>query len=100
MAKEHVDDIVSAVGTDCPKIYANGFSAALGIGDVIISFQENGRPAAILNLSFTVAKTFSVKLGTLIQELEKKTDQSIMTTDEILRALGSGEEDGIKETRA
>ena len=87
MAKEPMDQIVEAVSSDCPQTYANGFAASLGVGDIVIAFQRNDQPAIVLNLSFTVAKTLSVKLGEMIGDLEKKTSQTIMTTDQIIQSL-------------
>jgi hypothetical protein len=87
MTQEHMEEIEQAVKGECPQIYANAFAAALGIGDVLLTFQKNGHPAAVLNLSFTVAKTLSVKLGLLVAELEKDSGQKIMTTDEVVKAL-------------
>ena len=70
-----------------PKIYANGFANAVGQGDTITVLQQNGVPVAVLNLSFTVAKTLAEKLGEVIMKLEKDTDNTIMTTDQCASAL-------------
>lgn len=84
MEKEYESDLDAALAAGCPQIYANGFALGLGIGDVLVALQQNGKPVANINLSFTVAKTLCIKLGTMIHELEQKTSQTIMTTDDIL----------------
>ncbi|NUM54870.1 MAG: hypothetical protein HUU46_14585 [Candidatus Hydrogenedentes bacterium] len=70
-----------------PHIYANGFTNALGSGDIVVVLQRNGPPAAVLNLSFTAAKSLSQKLNELIANLEALTGNTIMTTDDINNSL-------------
>ena len=70
-----------------PKIYANGFVSILGNGDVCIVFQQNGTTAGVLNLSFTMAKSLSNKLGEVVRYLEKGSDNIIMTTEDVDKAL-------------
>lgn len=72
------------------RIYANGFINALGIGDVMILLQNSKKPIAVLNLSYTVAKTLAIKLGALISQLEDSTGNTIMTTDDIDRSMSKG----------
>jgi hypothetical protein len=88
--KLKVDDVIKfAVDSpDIPHLYANGFISAIGNGDTLLVFQQTGRPIATLNLSFTVAKTLVKKLGAIIEDLEKNSGNTIMTTgdlDEVLR---------------
>ncbi len=45
-----------------PKIYCNGFTNAVGNSDVMLVLQQNGKPAGLVNMSFTVAKTLSQAL--------------------------------------
>lgn len=70
-----------------PKIYANGFANAIGNGDTTTILQQNGVPVAVLNLSYTIAKTLSLKLGALIKTIEDDTNNTIMTTNDIDNAL-------------
>ena len=77
-----------------PKIYANGFVTAIGHGDVMILLQRNNQPSAVLNLSFSVAKTLALSLGKTIRDLETKTDEEIMTTSDIQKALQKDEKNG------
>lgn len=82
--------IINAVkNPEIPKTYANGFSCALGIGDVSVMLQRNGEPIEVLNLSYTVAKTLSIKLQDLISYLENKSKNTIMSTDEIEKIVKS-----------
>lgn len=72
---------------EIPHIYANGFINAHGNGDVVILLQQNSKPAAVLNLSFTMAKSLALKLGETIKNIEDASGTIIMTTDDIARAL-------------
>lgn len=64
-----------------PKIYANGYIIGQTVSDSFILLQQNGHPISILNLSFTAAKSLSIGLKNMIEQLESDTGQSIMTTD-------------------
>ena len=79
---------------EVPKIYANGFSAALSNADVIIVFQRFGpKPVAVMNLWYTLAKTLAQRLGTLVSEFENNiAGQEILTTDRIDKAIGQAKE--------
>lgn len=68
---------------DIPNIYFNGFTNTIGLGDIVISIERNGKPVAVLNASYTVAKTLALKLNGLIQNLENTTGNKIMTTDDV-----------------
>src|SRR5262249_9708619 len=69
---------------EVPKIYSNAFSLALSNADIAIVFQRFGeRPVAVVNLSYTLAKTLAQRLGGLVQEFESKISQEILTTDRI-----------------
>lgn len=72
---------------DVPKIYANGFVNAIGTGDVAILFKNGNSPAAVVNLSYTVAKSLAAKIGYLIAQLEEGTGNTIMISDEINKAM-------------
>jgi hypothetical protein len=78
------DEINNAmVNPDVPKMYANGFSCALGASDIAVLFKIGSQPIAITNLSYTTAKTLSIKLQDLITVLETKSQNTIMTTDDL-----------------
>ena len=73
---------------NAPKIYANGFMLGMGTGDTTILFQCNGQPVVVLNVSYTIAKTLAIKLGKMINDLEDKSSNKIMTTDDITNIMG------------
>ena len=66
-----------------PKMYLNGFVNSLGAGDVMLVLLRTSQPVAVLNMSFTVAKTLAQKLGQLIAELENQSGNVIMSTDDV-----------------
>lgn len=78
-----------------PKMYFNGFINVIGTADIIIVIKQNDRPIALLNTSYTVAKTLVEKLGKTISSLETQTGNTIMTTDYIEMRMV---EDNVKET--
>ena len=84
---EYNAEITTALEANIPHIYSNGFSIILGTGDVIILLKEVGINVATLNLSYTVAKTLSEKLGGVIKILENKTGNTIMTTEDIEKSI-------------
>lgn len=69
--------------TSLEKIYFNGFIVGIGTGDIMITLEKNGLPITVLNVSYTVAKSLAEKMTEIIQNLEKKTGNTIMTTDDI-----------------
>jgi hypothetical protein len=69
------------------QLYANGFSLGLSNADVFIILQKFGRPIGVVNLSYTLAKTLSVKLTGLVSDWEKNTKRDLATTDDIERAF-------------
>lgn len=68
---------------DIPHIYSNGFINAMGNGDILVLLQRNGRIEGTLNISFTIAKTLSLKLSQMIKDIEQKSGNVIMTTGDI-----------------
>jgi len=77
------DRLRKAMEAGVPQIYANGFVTMMGSGDVAIVLEKVGQPQAIINMSFTCAKTLSVKIGQLIASLEERSKRDIMITDDI-----------------
>lgn len=92
---EHVQRAIAEAleNEELPRIYFNGFSTALGSADVLIVLNQQGKPVAILNASYTVAKTLAAKLGAVIATLEEISGNTIMTTDEIARFSEEQEND-------
>lgn len=73
---------------DVPKIYSNGFIIGLSQNDITVLFQLNGKPTAVMNLSYTTAKTLSMILANTIKGLEEKTGNTIMVSDDVKKAMG------------
>ncbi|MCK4914106.1 MAG: hypothetical protein KAI59_06590 [Planctomycetes bacterium] len=84
---EQLKEILGSPDTE--RIYANGFILTIGAGDIVIALKHSEKPF-ILNLSYTVAKTLAIKLGAMVSQLEEKTGNTIMTTDDITKALSEG----------
>ncbi|MFP4502928.1 MAG: hypothetical protein ACLFTT_18190 [Candidatus Hydrogenedentota bacterium] len=75
---------------DVPAVYFNGFINSLSNGDVMIILKRNNRPVAVLNASYTVAKSLAQKLSQTIAYLEDATGNPIMTTDTVRSDLEKG----------
>jgi hypothetical protein len=76
--------------TTIPEIHFNGFVNGVGPGDVVILLLRHGRPVAKLAASYTVAKTLAELLGQSIVNLEHSTGNTIMTSQDIEKALQKG----------
>ncbi len=87
-------DIESALANkEIPHLYFNGFTATSGTGDMIIVLKRNNEPVAVLNASYTVAKTLITNLGNLIVNFENVTENPIMTTTEIDEKIKGTQDD-------
>lgn len=69
------------------RIYANGFTIGISNADAHIVLSWFGQPLAIVNISYTLAKTLSLKLNKLVEDWEKKTKHPLATTDVIDEAF-------------
>ena len=69
-----------------PEFHFNGFINVLTSGDVLIILQRNGRNIVKLTASYTVSKTLAQKLAQAIVDLEQRTGNTIMTTDDVQQA--------------
>ena len=101
-SSERMERLQAGIQSDCPKIYFNGFANGLGTGDVILVVERSGLPQAVLNCSYTVAKTLSVKLGGLRASLEESSGRPILTTDEVLafQSKAEAEAESLAESPA
>ena len=72
---------------DIPQLYANGFTNAFSNADVITVLERNNSPVAVLNMSYTTAKSLAYDLSRLIADFERKSEQTIMTTDVVDEAV-------------
>jgi hypothetical protein len=78
------DRASEAIGdVDVPKVYANGFAIGVGNADMHIILQLFGAPVAVVNMSYTLAKTLSDRLGKLVSEFETTVRREMLTTDKI-----------------
>jgi hypothetical protein len=59
----------------------------MGIGDALISLSHNGKQTLVLNASHSIMKTMAQVILESIDEFEKATGSSIMTTYEINKKL-------------
>jgi hypothetical protein len=50
-------------------------------------WQLLGRPTAVVNMSYTLAKTVSVQLQRLVSDWEKRTGQTLQSTDTIEKSF-------------
>jgi hypothetical protein len=80
---------VTLPGPPMANIYANGFSLGFTNADTQLVLMLSGRPIAVVNFSYTLAKSISEKLGKLVEEWEKKTGHSLQTTESIDKAFAT-----------
>lgn len=70
-----------------PPLYFNGFKIAVGNSDIVLFLIRNNETIQVANMSYTTAKTLAVKMSQIIQTIERKSDNQIMTTDYLDKAL-------------
>lgn len=75
------------------RLYANGFTLGLSNADTHIVLQFFGRPIAVVNMSYTLAKTLSGQLNALVRSWEEKTGATLQTTDMIDKVFVVKKED-------
>lgn len=73
----------AALEADVPEIYFNGFINGLNSADITVALERNGKPAAVLNMSFTIAKTFAIALLTTVGQVEDLAKREMLTTHEL-----------------
>lgn len=84
--EERITDALDNVET--PEVHFNGFVNTMAVGgDFLIVLESNGKPAATLNASYSVIKTFANSLTQLIKNLEEKSGKQIMTVAEVQKYL-------------
>ena len=81
---------MAARDPDVPKIYFNGFINGLSSGDIVSVLELNGQPVAVLNMSFTVAKTLVQSIGSIVADLEEKGGRTMLTTKDVEALAESG----------
>lgn len=78
-------------GKQTPEIYANGFSVAHGNADIVLILQRNGVNVQVVNMSFTLAKTLSQIVGSVIDRIEIDGNFKIKTTKELDQSMENKE---------
>ena len=61
----------------------NGFINTLGTGDITTILERNGEPVAVLNMSYTIAKTLATSLGEVVARLEELSGREMLTTKQL-----------------
>ena len=93
LSQEEMQQVVRQVILDesIPEIHFNGFVNVLTSGDILIILQRNGKNVAKINASYTIAKTLGQKLMQIIADLEQRSGNTIMTSEEIMVTSEEGE---------
>ena len=86
--RQEIEAAISDV--DMLSLYVNGFSVTVGSGDVMFVLKRNGQSVAVLNMSYTLAKTLATKVGGVIANLESKAKTVMLTTDDVDTSLREG----------
>ena len=81
----------AVVSGELPVVYANGFSLGLTNADVVIVLMRNARPAQVVNMSYTLAKTLHTKLARVVEDFEASAGRNLLTTDDVDAAIKKGE---------
>ena len=83
-----VDPIAAAFSDpNVRKIYVNSFAGGVSTADVFVILFSSNAPQAVLQMSYTVAKTMGQELTRIVGELEKQTGQTILTIPELQAKL-------------
>lgn len=77
----------AAQAPEVPSLYANSFLNVHTGSDVAVIFEKNSKPIAVMNLSYTTAKSLVVYLGQMISDIEQRSGRDIMTSDDVNRAF-------------
>ena len=69
------------------ELYCNGVQVGLSLSDMSVTIMMDGQGKCKLHMSFTTAKTFALQLNNAVKEFERLTNHSIMTMDDVDKAL-------------
>jgi hypothetical protein len=94
--QDAVDRIRIGINAGVPSLYVNGFALIQTVSDVAAVLEKNGEPVAIINMSFTTAKTLAQKLGGVIAKLEDRAGRMMLTTDDISALASEAEKRELK----
>ena len=70
------------------QLYANGVAVGHSNADAVIRMTLNNSPKYEVHLSFSLAKTLSIMLSEMIENLETNAAMEIKTTKQIDEAMG------------
>ena len=84
-------EILSLLESEVEDIYFNEFGIGMSKHDVLIFLRRNGKPQARLNSSHVAAKSFANALIRAIEDFERKTNQTILDSDEIEKLMKENE---------
>lgn len=65
------------------KIYVNGLTVGMSLSDVFMVVNSGPMPSAVIQMSFTTAKTMMQSLTQLITGFEENTGQPLLTMEDI-----------------
>ena len=60
-----------------PRLYANGLGTATSAADIAVIFLTNDVPTAIINMSWTTAKSLVQDVSKMIDQFEKSSSQQV-----------------------
>jgi hypothetical protein len=79
-------DIENNTGKDpinLPLIYSNGASVGLTLTDIHITATVNGKPACILAIPLSTAKSLAASLQQAVRDYELKTNTTVFDLKEL-----------------
>jgi len=86
--KEEIDKrLEAALEAEIPHIYFNTSVHQIGLADVLMVLERNGKPVVILNTSITAAKSMVEVLNTLIQGFEQQSGVPVKSTMELEKSF-------------
>ena len=94
MTEEGQADEAPAKGTlttsdaaDLPHLYTNGFQVSVTNADISLILKLDQRPTHVINLSYTLAKTLSVKMAGVVSQFEEAVGRDMLTTEQVDEAF-------------
>jgi hypothetical protein len=90
LGKDDTDD--DLLVPDHKQIYANGFYTAISPVDVVVGLTLNGQNTAVLNLSYSLAKTLAFNLLEVVESFEEKLGIEFPTLDKIFEQFNEPDE--------
>lgn len=78
------------------SIYFNEFGIGVSKNDILILLRRNGKSEAVVNASHITAKSLMSALDEALREFEAKTNQKILTSDEIEKLMDESNENDLQ----